>query len=127
MPKRELIVRLEDVRLRIERIGKLMQTVTSFEALQSDVLYQDALERNFEIIGEAMYQIRKIRPDIPITNKDQIIGMRHIIAHDYYKVNPRQLWETVVNHLPLLQEEIGRLIDEENQRLFGTSAPELDL
>ncbi len=127
MPKREFVVRLEDVLYRINRIEDMIVTIGSPEALASNLMFRDAMERNFEIIGEAMFQIRKMSPDTIVTGRDKIIALRHIITHDYYDVDPKQLWATANKHLPLLKQEIIALIGEESQRLFGTDSPELDL
>lgn len=103
MAKRELIVRLEDILYRIKRIEEIIASVISIENLSSNPMFSDALERNFEVIGEALYQVRKERPRIPITGRDKIIALRHIIAHDCYDVDPKLLWSTAVKYLPLLK------------------------
>lgn len=44
-----------------------------------------------EIAGESLNQARKIQPDLPITDVQKIVGLRHIIAHDYYDVSSDRL------------------------------------
>ena len=91
MPKREVDVRLEDVLLRIGRIEEMIVAINSADQLAGKQLYRDAMERNFEVIGKAIYHITTLRPELSITQRDKIIALRHIIVHDYYEVDPNQL------------------------------------
>jgi uncharacterized protein with HEPN domain len=125
MPKREIIVRLEDVRQFILEIDKMVVEINSYDKLKKSKTYQLAFERAFELIGEALNQIRKERADITITNIKKMIGLRNIIVHEYYGVEYERLWMAATKNLPLLKIEIEKLIDEENLKLFGTSNPNL--
>jgi uncharacterized protein with HEPN domain len=127
MPKREIIVRLEDARQLIVEIEVILIEVKTFERYSTSRLYQLALERAFELIGESLFQIRKEREDVAISDLNKIIGLRHlIIAHEYYEVEHERLWSFATKHLQLLKKEIITLIDEENLKLFGTINPQLD-
>jgi len=126
MPKRELIVWLEDARKAAKEIEELKEKIKTFAAYEDSNLHKRAFERDFEIIGEALYQIRRERPDIAITALNKIIALRHIIAHAYYDVSHEQIWLITVTDLTLLRNELEALINEENKNLFGTSNPNLD-
>lgn len=126
MPKREVIVWLEDARNAIEEIEKLKADIGMFSLYENSNLHKRAFERGFEIIGEALYQVRKERPDIVITDINRIIALRHIIAHAYYDVSHEKIWSIVVGNLSTLKGEIQHLIEQENIKLFGTSNPNLD-
>ncbi len=67
-----------------------------------------AVERELEIIGEAMSRILKIEPEISITNAKQIIAMRNRVIHGYDKIDDGIVWGTISRHLPLLKEEIEK-------------------
>ena len=119
MPKRDLIVRLEDIRINIDHLTKFTDSFESEEAYDQSVIHKLAFERIFQIIGEALFQIKKDFPEIEITDASKIIGLRHVLAHDYFKVNHHILWMTIKNDVPGLKQEINSLIDQENLRLFG--------
>jgi len=69
-----------------------------------------AIEREFEIIGEAMSRIDKIGSDIIISSKKKIINMRNRVIHGYDKIDDEIIWGTIVRHLPLLKKEITNLL-----------------
>ena len=126
MPRREIIVRLEDMRKAAIGLQTMMDEIKTEENFLASLAYKMAFERSFEIIGEALYHIRKERPEVMVTHMNKIIGLRHIIAHDYYEINHEILWEVAENKLMTLYGEVLKLIDTENIRLFGTSSPEID-
>ena len=83
-----------------------------FDTYKNDTKTKRAIERNIEIIGEAVYRIRKKDADFKIPNSEQIIGTRNIIAHGYDKVSDEIMWSIVVNHLPKLKEAIEKMLGE---------------
>ncbi len=126
MARRDLIVRLEDIRTRIAIIENLVQEIKSLDALHANELYKLAMERAFEIIGEALYQVQKDAPTVIVTNISKIVSLRHLLAHDYFKVRHELLWAFATEKIPELKKEIITLIDKENMRLFGTNSPNLE-
>jgi uncharacterized protein with HEPN domain len=71
-----------------------------------------AVERELEIIGEAMYRINKIDPDVQISSKNQMIGMRNRVIHGYDKIDDEIIWGTIVRHIPVLKIQIRDLLEE---------------
>jgi len=71
-----------------------------------------AVEREFEIIGEAMNRLLKLDENIKISAKELIIGMRNRVIHGYDKIDDVIIWGAVVRHLPLLKKEVTALLDE---------------
>jgi uncharacterized protein with HEPN domain len=69
-----------------------------------------AVEREFEIIGEAMNRIEKIDSTINISSKKQIINLRNRVIHGYDKIDNDIIWGTIVRHLPNLKQEIEDLL-----------------
>ena len=69
-----------------------------------------AIEREFEIIGEAMSRIGKLDPTIYISGKMQIISMRNRVIHGYDKIDNEIIWGTIVRHLPTLKTEVDNLL-----------------
>jgi len=81
-----------------------------FQSYANDIKLKRAIERNLEIIGEAVNRITKKNPDFVIENTREIIGTRNRIIHGYDAVSDEMIWSIVVNHLPELQSEINNLL-----------------
>ena len=76
-----------------------------------DIKTKRAVERDIEIIGEAVNRILKKDKDFKIENAQRIIGARNRIAHGYDEISDDLLWSIVINHLPKLKSEIAILIE----------------
>jgi uncharacterized protein with HEPN domain len=76
-------------------------------AFYKDTKTQKAVEREFEIMGEAARSLseaaRQAFPHVPFKS---MIGMRNILAHDYGRVDPKELWATVHQSLPAMLAEL---------------------
>ena len=79
---------------------------------QSDLRTKRAVERNIEIIGEAMNRILKQNEPIQITNSRKFVDVRNRIIHGYDSVSDDVIWGIVIRHLPILQAEIQQLLGE---------------
>ena len=86
-----------------------------FEAFSASVLLQSAIERPFEIIGEALKQLSKVAPDIAskIPDCGQIIAFRNILIHGYAVLDKAIVWKVVHQHLPALEKTVQHLLDAE--------------
>ncbi|MFN0048879.1 MAG: DUF86 domain-containing protein [Cytophagales bacterium] len=73
---------------------------------------QQAVERNFEIMGEAMNKILNIQNDIAISNSRKIVDTRNKIIHGYDEIEPENIWNIIVKHLPVLKMEVEKLLSE---------------
>ncbi len=62
-------------------------------------------------MGEAMNQVLKINPDIPITAARKVVDTRNFVIHAYDSLKPDILWGIVINHMPLLKSEIENLLE----------------
>ena len=71
-----------------------------------------AVERNIEIIGEALSRILKRNETIVISNSRKIVDTRNRIIHGYDSVSDDVIWGIVIRHLPILQVEIQILLGE---------------
>lgn len=76
----------------------------------NDTLFRRGIERNIEIMGEAMNNILKLNPNIPITAARKIVDTRNFVIHAYDSLKPDILWGIVINHIPLLKEEVENLL-----------------
>ena len=70
---------------------------------------QRAIERDLEIIGEAIRKIIEIDSSITISSAKNIIGLRNIISHAYDSVEPEMIWGIIQNNIPILASEINKI------------------
>ena len=83
-----------------------------FKIYQTDFRTKRAVERNIEIIGEAMSRILKNDITIEISNSRKIVDVRNRIIHGYDSVSDEVIWGIVVKNLPVLKIEAGNLLNE---------------
>jgi len=83
-----------------------------FSEYQSDLRTKRAVERNIEIIGEAMNRILKFDNSIEISNSRKIVDARNSVIHGYDRVSDETMWGIVIKHLPLLKQEVQNLLSE---------------
>lgn len=81
-----------------------------FKTFCEDICFRSAVQWEIAIIGEAMNRVLKINPDIPITSARRIVNTRNYLIHGYDSLREDLLWGIVINHLPLLKEEVTHLI-----------------
>ncbi len=95
---------IESVIIEIEAIKT--KTDNNFILFKSDIILQRAIERDLEILGEAIKKITEISPIIEISSVKNIIGLRNIIAHAYDSVEPEMIWAIIQRDIPKLSNEI---------------------
>lgn len=77
----------------------------------TDIKTRRAVERNIEIIGEAVNRILKKDKHFKLEHAQKIIGTRNRIAHGYDKISDELIWSIVINNLPKLKEEVDNLLE----------------
>ena len=82
------------------------------QGLQQNTMFKRVLERNIEIMGEAVNRILLLVPDISISSARRIVDARNFIIHEYEKVSDEVLWAIAVRHIPLLKVEVEKLLAE---------------
>jgi uncharacterized protein with HEPN domain len=97
----------------IERIDRYCEDLSELEFLQHELI-QDAVIRNFEVIGEASNNIEKhypayaeSHPELPLSSAYQ---MRNAIAHGYFKVDYELVWRTIQADLPTLYKLVEQAL-----------------
>jgi uncharacterized protein with HEPN domain len=83
-----------------------------FEKYVSDTKTKRAIERNLEIIGEAVNRILKKDKNFKLENAQKIVGTRNRIIHGYDKISDDLVWSIVINHLPRLKKEVKSYLGE---------------
>ncbi len=103
---------LYDIYESINSIENYLDKKRDFNLYLADKMLRRAVEREFEIIGEAMGRIEKIDTSLKISSKKQIISMRNRVIHGYDKIDDEIIWGTIVRHLPILKIEVKELLEQ---------------
>ena len=95
----------------IERIQRVVAyTQDGFDGFMTSLLIQDAVIRNFEVIGEAA---KRVSEDLKTTYPDlpwrRIAGFRDVLIHNYATVNLALVWNVVANDLPVLLPQLEQI------------------
>ena len=85
------------------------KTENNFKNFKSDIILKRAIERDLEIIGEAIRKIIELDKTIIISSAKNIIGLRNIFSHAYDSVEPEMIWGIIQNNIPQLEVEIHEL------------------
>ena len=110
--ERSLKKYLTDILFSIEEIENfLAQRPKQFSVFLSDSMFRRAIERKVMIIGEAMTQALKLDSELQISNARKIISTRNYVVHAYDSLQPETLWNIVINHIPILKQEVKALLD----------------
>lgn len=105
---------LQDIENAVNEINSFLPEKRNFIEFQKDLKTKRAIERNIEIIGEAISRILHADANIQITNARKIVDTRNRIIHGYDKVSSDILWLIISKHLPLLQKEVEALIKNQD-------------
>jgi uncharacterized protein with HEPN domain len=103
---------LKDIEQAILEIYDFLPKERNFIVFQKDLKTRKAVERNIEIIGEAMDRLLKANPEIQITDSRKIVDTRNRIIHGYDSVSEDVIWLIVNRYLPILEVEIKQLLKE---------------
>jgi uncharacterized protein with HEPN domain len=84
----------------------------TFATYAADQRLRWAVERGFEIVGEALTQLRKIDPATAqsITDWRAIIGFRNVLIHGYAAIQHDKTWDIAKRELPILLAEVEQLL-----------------
>lgn len=102
---------LKDIEQAISEINSFIPAVKNFKDFQKDLKTRRAVERNIEIIGEAMTRILKVEPNIGISETRKIVDPRNRIVHGYDSVSEEVLWGIIIRNLPTLDQEVKQLLN----------------
>ena len=105
---------LKHILLAIKRIQEYCSDIDELGFLRSQLI-QDAVIRNFEVIGEASKNIERSFPEYAAAHPELPLmiayEMRNALAHGYFKVDLPIIWKTIEIILPVLEDQIVQLIE----------------
>jgi len=80
----------------------------TIERYKADRVFRRAIERELQIIGEAMLQLRTLSPKTAseFTEHERIIGFRHVLVHGYLALDADLVWLVIREKLPILRKEL---------------------
>ena len=100
----DMLQAISEIEMAENRFGR------QYDVFETDVIFRKFVERNIEILGEAMNRILKVEPEINITSARKIVDTRNYVIHAYDSLKPDILWAIVINHIPRLKSDILQLI-----------------
>lgn len=109
---RKVLKYLNDILNSINEIESyFVDTPRRFDDYCNNQMLRRAIQMDIAIIGEATNQLLKLQPVIQISNARKIVDTRNFVIHGYDSVSDDMIWAIVINHIPLLKEEILALIN----------------
>ncbi|WP_242206308.1 HepT-like ribonuclease domain-containing protein [Aestuariivivens insulae] len=106
---------LFDIKMAVEEVNLYFEsTDKSFHEYQNNKMLKRAVERNLEIIGEAVNRIIKRDASFAeiISNSKAIVGLRNQVIHAYDNISDENIWSIIISHLPKLKSDVDKLILE---------------
>jgi len=103
---------LFDIQKSIEEIFEFLGDRRDFISYRDDKKTKKAVERNLEIIGEAVNRILKEDNFFPIKDAKNIIGTRNRIIHSYDNISDEVIWTIINRELPVLKKQIDDLLKD---------------
>lgn len=105
------LFRLRHIEDCTEKIIILVDTCKTFGVFKSRWIEQDAMIKNFEIIGEASNHISdETKKKYPSIEWYKMRGMRNFMSHEYFGVRLETIWDTAVENIPILKNQITEII-----------------
>ena len=103
---------LYDILIAIEEIDSFLGDQPTDSTLQTDLKTRRAIERNIEIIGEAMSRILQKDESVQLSNSRKIVDTRNRIIHGYDSISDDIIRSIILQHIPLLKSEVKKLLNE---------------
>jgi uncharacterized protein with HEPN domain len=107
--QREILKYLLDISESIDSIYEFLGDNRNFRDYQSNKLLRRGVERELEIIGEAVSRILKLDEGIEISDSRRIVDLRNWVIHGYDKVDDVIIWGIISRDIPKLKDQIDKL------------------
>jgi len=105
------LIRLRHILDSLSKIEYLANKLHSYNNFEKQWVEQDAIIRNLEIIGEASINVSDdLKAQYPDIAWEELRGMRNFVTHQYFGVELADIWNTVVNDIPVLKKQILEIL-----------------
>ena len=112
MPAHSIEKYLSDILLYIEELETFSPEINIENIIKP--INKWSVERALSVIGEALSKADSLDKNLPISNKSQIIGLRHILVHDYDKIDAVRLFIILQKHISILKTEVENILNKNN-------------
>lgn len=110
MPHSLVLKYILDIEAVIKEIEQVISECdSSYEKFQNNFMAIRTLERDLEIIGEAVGKMLKADPSVKIEHAKSIISLRNYLAHAYDSIEVSVIWSIAVKHVPELKRELATI------------------
>ncbi len=106
---------LLDIQEAILSIDEHLERERIFAVYLSNKTKRRAVERELEIIGEAMNNLLKLNHEIPISYKRVAVNLRNKVIHAYDSIDNDIVWKIILKDIPILLEEVVELLKIETE------------
>lgn len=104
----------KDIEIAILSIHDHLNHTFDFNLYQQNKTIRRAVERELEIIGEAINNLLKIKTELKISYARQIVDLRNKVIHAYDNVNNIIIWKIVTKDLPVLLSEVNTYLNSDH-------------
>lgn len=113
MGKKSVKKYLYDVQQSVDSIFEYLGEKRDFFEYERNKLLRRAVERELEIIGEAVKHLLELDANIAIDNARRIVDLRNFVIHGYDKVDDVIIWGIISKDLPKLKQQVDELMEEQ--------------
>ncbi|WP_024329278.1 DUF86 domain-containing protein [Thioalkalivibrio sp. ALR17-21] len=102
---------LWDAREAARRVAEFVKDANEEDYVASDLM-RSAVERQLEILGEALGQLEKANPEVArqIPQLRAAVDLRNLLIHGYAKIDDRIIWNTVTTDVPVMARELDSIL-----------------
>lgn len=104
---------LTDIQEAIFSIDEYLEGRRVFIEYTNSKIKRRAIERELEIIGEAINNLLKINPDIELTHARIIVDLRNRVIHAYDAIDETIIWKIIMKEIPVLLTEIQQMMEQD--------------